>query len=96
METEGRALSDGEVGDQPDQIPSEYRIERRTEMEKTDNVRMRGLTPLRPMLVGRGRACLNRGNSCLFDVSQPVQFASFTIPASAIHPTHGNRRACSE
>ena len=48
METEGRALSDGEVGDQPDQIPSEYRIERRTEMEKTDNVRMRGLTPLRP------------------------------------------------
>ena len=45
METEGRALSDGEVGDQPDQIPSEYRIERRTEMEKTENVRMRGLTP---------------------------------------------------
>ena len=50
METEGRALSDGEVGDQPDQIPSEYRIERRTEMEKTENVRMRGLTPFAALL----------------------------------------------
>ena len=46
METEGRALGDSEVGEQPDQLPSEYRIERRTEMEKTENVRMRGLTPM--------------------------------------------------
>ena len=45
METEGRALSDYEVGEELDQLPSEYGIGRRTDMEKTENVRMRGLTP---------------------------------------------------
>ena len=46
METEGPAPSDGEVGEHPDRLPSENRIGRRTDMEKTKNVRMRGLTPL--------------------------------------------------
>ena len=50
METEGHALSEGDVGEQPDQLPSEYRVKRRTDMENARNVRMRGLTPLRPRL----------------------------------------------
>ena len=45
METEGPAPSDGEVGEHPDRLPSENRIGRRTDMEKTKNVRKRGLTP---------------------------------------------------
>ena len=35
METEGPALSEGEFGEQQDHLPSEYRIERRTDMENT-------------------------------------------------------------
>lgn len=48
METEGPAPSDGEVGEHPDRLPSENRIGRRTDMEKTKNVRKRGLTPFPP------------------------------------------------
>ncbi len=44
METAGFAQSDGGAGEQPDQLPSETRIGRRADMEKTKNVRMRGLT----------------------------------------------------
>ena len=47
METEGPAPSDGEVGEHPDRLPSENRIGRRTDTDKTKNVRKRGLTPLR-------------------------------------------------
>ena len=50
METEGPAPSDGEVGEHPDRLPSENRIGRRTDMEKTKNVRKRGLTPFPPTL----------------------------------------------
>ena len=42
METEGPAPSDGEVGEHPDRLPSENRIGRRTDMEKTKNVRKKG------------------------------------------------------
>ncbi|MDD4348236.1 MAG: hypothetical protein PHF70_03945 [Opitutales bacterium] len=45
METEGPALGDGEFGEQPDQLPSEYRIGQRADMKRTKNVGMRGLTP---------------------------------------------------
>jgi len=48
METEGPAPSDGEVGEQPDQLPSEHRIGQRADMEEAKNVRMRGLTPFLP------------------------------------------------
>ena len=55
METEGPAPSDGEVGEHPDRLPSENRIGRRTDMEKTKNVRKRGLTPF-PLLISGGQA----------------------------------------
>ena len=49
MGIDGQPLSlahgEGEVGEQPDQLPSEYRVKRRSDMENTKNVRMRGLTP---------------------------------------------------
>ena len=45
METEGPALGDSEFGEQPDQLPSEYRIGQRADMKRTKNVGMRGLTP---------------------------------------------------
>lgn len=45
METAGFAQSDGGAGEQPDQLPSEYRIGQRADMKRTKNVGMRGLTP---------------------------------------------------
>ena len=78
METEGPAPSDGEVGEHPDRLPSENRIGRRTDMEKTKNVRKRGLTPFFPA-DGSSLGHVNGGKNPHFDVFGGI-FHGFAPP----------------